>query len=314
MKIILLSYINRSGSTYLVNQLSKIPTICVCPEADILYELLLSYSNFKIKQHHLNKWKSLFESDPKFKSWKLPVESIINANIVGENSYVLFINILIKFQKRYFPNCDTIIYKQNFLYKIFNEIKSISENIFFGISLIRSPLGIYNSQKHTINPQLCKIMSKNPLQLIKEWNNFIKTDYSMTDNYTVVIYEKLITEFEESMDNILQFLKISGPFQKYTFSEATHINWIDLNHIPIHQNINKTPVIGNIIKWKEGLNNAEYLVIKLNYVNNKYYKINEGAKHLTLGIIFYYLYCLFLKIQHSTIKTLHKIVFWIKNY
>ena len=43
MTIAFLTYVNRSGSTYLANLLSASDAICVCPEGDKLVSLLLEY-------------------------------------------------------------------------------------------------------------------------------------------------------------------------------------------------------------------------------------------------------------------------------
>lgn len=314
MKIVLLSYLNRSGSTFLVNQLSKVPEICVCPEADILYELLLSFSDFKINFHHVSKWMYLFELDPKFKTWQLPIKSIINSDIVGKSSFELFINILVTFKNLHFPESNVILYKQNYLYKVFPKMNTQTEIKLFGLSLFRDPRGIYNSQKHTINPQLGREMCGNPLQIIKEWNYYFKKSTSLTkeDNYKLIFYEEIVEQFESTMGSLLGFLGIQTTFNTYKQINTKHIEWIDENHKSMHPNIDRSPMPQNINKWRGNLNQTDVSILQLCRHNNNHYQIrnefiiNSSKFHIS------YIYYSYLRIQFICIQFLRKIAFWIR--
>ena len=59
MIIILLTYVNRSGSTYLANLLSASDHICVCPEGDKLVSLFLESPDKTFRLD--NQWKVKLE-------------------------------------------------------------------------------------------------------------------------------------------------------------------------------------------------------------------------------------------------------------
>ena len=69
MTIILLTYVNRSGSTYLANLLSASENICVCPEGDRLVSLFLE--NPGVPFHYNTQWETklskILRSDGKLK-------------------------------------------------------------------------------------------------------------------------------------------------------------------------------------------------------------------------------------------------------
>jgi len=315
MKIVLISYLNRSGSTFLVNQLSKIPQVCICPEADILYELLLRYSDFKVKKHHIKKWKSLFELDYKFKTWKIPIDSIINQNIVGKTSYLLFLEILIAFQKVHFPNCNILIFKQNYLYKAFNKLStSYSDYKFYSLILIRDPRGIYSSQKSTITPQTNKKMSTNPLQFIKEWDTYIEQAQAQIifNNQKILVFENLILNFNNTMNILLYFLGLENPYSNYNKLEAIHTSWINKSHESLHPNINNPPILNNIKKWNTYLTEMDLKIITLFCKTKTHYFFNKIENISTIQLLAYYIYFSFLRIKTNFIKYMRRIAFKIK--
>lgn len=314
-KIVLLSYLNRSGSTFFVNQLSKIPEICVCPEADILYDILLSNSNIHIKSQHIKKWKLVFESDTKFQSWKLPVETIINENSIGRNSYSLFIDILIAFQKRHFPDCTTIVFKYNYLYKIFNKLPMLSGIDLYGISLIRDPRAIYISQKNTITPQTGKVMCNNPLILIREWNSFIKDHseiFPVSANYLIVEYEKLIKYFQTTMENVLNFLKINELFSQYDKGKGMVFKWLHDDYRYLHPHIEKPPNQNHINKWSEDISNIDIALLQKCAYKTNYYELPDEKTINSLKFTYYQISYNIKKVKYLFSQFLRRYVFKIR--
>ena len=81
MILILLTYINRSGSTYFTNSLSKYNNVFSCPEAEtLIYELLNNpFSRIRNKNNLKNKFALYFKKDKKLKFWGLTIDEIMIA-------------------------------------------------------------------------------------------------------------------------------------------------------------------------------------------------------------------------------------------
>lgn len=305
---------NRSGSTFLVNQLSKVPDICVCPEADILYELLLLDPNRIIRNKDIYKWNILLENDYKFKNWGLPIQSLLNEKVSGERTLTLFIRIIIDFQRKNFPHSKIIVFKQNFLYRLASNVKNHNGIDFFYISLIRDPRGIYHSQKNTVTPQTRKVMCKNPLILIREWNEYVKMhQYLLHDkNFRLLFYEDLILDYENTINSLFDFLDIQKQYKTYINFATTHSTWIQKNDSFMHPNIDKDPIFENISKWQGKLTKKELAIIYIYCANNSYYSITKGAALNAIYLIIYYIPLFFNRIQWISIILLRRIAFKIR--
>lgn len=314
IKIVFLSYINRSGSTYLVNQLSKVPDICICPEADVLYDLLLSYPNKIIRPYHIRKWKALLDLDYKFQFWKLPISTILNSSILGKKFFLFFIDILIAFQKKHFPDSKIIVFKHNYIYKIFLEISKPGNIELYGFSLIRDPRSIYNSQKKTISPYTHRKMCTNPLHFIKEWNKYVDRHQSVSqfNNYSIIVFEDIILYFNDVMDFILNCLGIQESFNKYLNSLPKHTMWINSDYKTIHPDIDKLPIIANINKWKKEVNLVELEILTKYCCKNKYYSITKIAYSNFLNLFIFNLLFSFQRKQLIFKKLFQRVAFRIR--
>ena len=166
MKIVFLTYVNRSGSTYLANLLSASDDICVCPEGDMLVSLFLESPGkaFRLDRHRRAELEKLIHADSKLKYWGIG-DDIFNVLEEVNSNIAVFLAFLQYYQLNQKPEASFILFKAERLADLIPVIEDsrISGNTFKYISMIRDPRGVYESQKRTQVPGTGRSMSSNPV-------------------------------------------------------------------------------------------------------------------------------------------------------
>jgi hypothetical protein len=273
MNYLFLSYCNRSGSTYLANLLSRSPEICVCPEAEIIYELLLTKPNQSIKKTRTEKIKYILRKDKKFGLWKLVTEKLIQENQTGFDN---FLNILDGFQQLYFPLAKLILFKHNYLIHLKEQL---ADERFYQIHLLRDPRAVFSSQKSTVSPYTGMPMSNNVLAFTDNWNNFMfdVLQQQNVERVFTIKYEDVITNCDITLNALTSRLPVELKWENFKYYPAQLVQWISDEYKPIHQHIEKEPLRENLFKWKEMLSAAECGLIEKTMIPSPFYpKKNSG--------------------------------------
>lgn len=290
MNIIFLSYINRSGSTYLANILSKSEQLCVCPEADILYDLFLAQPEKKFNRKELMKAAGILMQDNKFKAWKPGKLEWQSEMISGIQA---FLQIIHSFREKYYPEAAYILFKHNKLLKLKENLQEGLTGKIYWLNLIRNPLAIYASQKITISPHTGKTMSKNPLEIVDAWNDFYnRAIRNEGEDSRILRYEQIIedhTVFQQSIINWLS-LKTENFGDNKDFQL---VKWIGPEYLAIHSKICEKPDEGSLSKWERLLTDYEIYAIKKHITGNSDYVM----PHRSLSVPGYMIYesCLLVK-------------------
>ena len=198
MKYIFIIYLNRSGSTFLANQLSKLSEILVCPEAEVLVNILLKNPGTRINEREQETLGSAIENDRKLKHWNLDIDS---KKTESQSKLDLFFNILNQYRSRTKPGSTVIVFKAVDLInciEIFHEYGLNKGLDIYFISLIRDPRAIFNSQRQTYVEHRKKLMNRNPLATVYQWNYFVTMSiyYSSLTKLIILRYEDLIYNLE----------------------------------------------------------------------------------------------------------------------
>ncbi len=265
LKLIFLTYINRSGSTFLANLFSKSPDVLVCPEGEILMNELLvnpgQHSN--MKKENRNKFIRHFKEDPKLKYWNLS-EDIFENLPENANNFEIFILIITSYKNQIKPEASVILFKAERLIHLFDnlmEFVSFDETCF--LSIIRDCRGVYASQKITIIPDSDKLMSRNPVQTAMNWKIHVNKALNMSQAgvLEVIRYEELILNTEEMFSRLLG--KTGIPFFKDSGKKGDLFDRLPESHRIIHVNILKEPIFTKTDSWKETLSLNEQCIIKI---------------------------------------------------
>jgi len=297
MKLLFLSYINRSGSSFLAQKLSELENIFVFPEADVLIEKIL-LSNQKITNLKDN-FKELCKIDSKLKSWQFSEKEIEHILLSNQNKIDFFLDILTTYKKRYDSNSILLIFKYQNTFSQYLTIKKILTNItIYQILILRDPRAIYFSQKTTINPYTKKNFTNNPLIVGFLWHKFSKYIENINHDSYFLSFENLM-ETEYTFITLLNFLQISNKKREKT---TTYFDLLPEEQKNIHLNTIKEPQKENINKWQNYLKKYEISLIenicKIQMQKFKYNPITHKVNIIQWFIKYYFKIRIYFKIDN----------------
>ena len=251
MKYIFIIYLNRSGSTFLANQLSKLNEILVCPEAEVLVNMLLKNPDTRLSKKEQESLGSAIENDRKLKHWNLDIDL---RKTDSQSRPELFFNILDHYQSRTKPGSRAIAFKAVDLINCIDILHDYGIqkglDIYF-ISLIRDPRAIFNSQRQTYVESKRKFMNRNPLTTVYQWNYLVTNSIKYTSLYKLVIlkYEDLVNSLENEMNQLVKFTGIHG---EYTFAllQGDLKARIPEEQLSMHENITDPPILAKTTQWQ----------------------------------------------------------------
>jgi hypothetical protein len=253
MTPVFLTYINRSGSTFLVNQLSKHPYVCIIPEADILVEKLLKHPGQIFTLPHYFRLIKLLKKDYKYRLWNY--HPILPRKITGLTHFEIFQYICNEYAGKECPGSSIFIFKSTLLQHYYDRIEPVCQVRkirHHWLALVRDPRAIYFSQQKTISPHTGKRMSQNIAAFCYEWNSFIRKMNMINNNeLTLVRYEDLIRDNKNSLRKISNRLDI--PEFNPDTARGKVYDMLPEEYKSIHRDIGEKPIIEYIDKWKTGL-------------------------------------------------------------
>jgi len=251
MKYIFIIYLNRSGSTFLSNQLSKLSEILVCPEAEILVNILLKNPDTMLNKKEQEILGSAIENDRKLKHWNLDIDL---SKTDPQSKLDLFFNILNQYRSRTKPGSTLIAFKAVDLInciEILHEYGSQKGLDIYFISLIRDPRAIYNSQRRTYVEHRNKFMNRNPLVTIYQWN-YLVTRSIMYSSYTKLVilrYEDLVNNLDMELNKLLKIIGIHGE-RTFAGLQGDLKARIPQDQLSMHQNITDPPIPEKVNQWQ----------------------------------------------------------------
>ena len=251
MKYIFIIYLNRSGSTFLSNQLSKLSEILVCPEAEVLVNVLLKNPDTGLNKKDQKILGSAMENDRKLKHWNLDIDLSKTDPL---SKLDLFFNILNQYRSRTKPGSTLIAFKAVDLInciEVLHEYGSRKGLDIYFISLTRDPRAIYNSQRQTYVEHRKKFMNRNPLAIVYQWNYLVTNsiNYKSLTKLVILKYEDLINSLEIELNQLLKFLGIHG---EHTFIglQGDLKARIPKDQLSMHQNITNPPKLEKVNQWQ----------------------------------------------------------------
>jgi hypothetical protein len=264
-KIIFITYINRSGSTFLVNNLSKSADILVCPEAEILIDLFLNTpaEPFNPDKRFSDRLFKAIETDTKLKYWGLLKKDIINDIKGAKTWFDAFIKFLEAYKKKVKPGSSTIVFKAERLIYSYNRIHPLAAlyNIRF-VALVRDCRAIFYSQNNTCIPETEQIMETNSLRLAKRWNTFMRMaeEYVKNDDFVIVSYESLIKDFNYYFKFVCENLNIK-PIKTENKGDLRYR--MPASHLTIHDSMGNNPEIEKINLWHNNIGAHQLYILEL---------------------------------------------------
>lgn len=264
-QIWLVAYINRSGSTFLLNELCKYKQIVALPEGERLVKFFLEkpYSEIKNKKTLISEVNTMIQSDPKLNLFGVFIEY---SDLVNCKYFIdLFFRLLVKSARHIKPASKIIVFKDTRLINYFAKISKYNFDFKLRfIVLSRDPRAIYCSQRNTIGSWGVP-MATNPVITAKDWNQFerrkIGLNYLSVPNIFLTSFEKLISNLDGEIDNLLVTFGLSAK-SMVKENESSYLDLVPVHLKSIHQNIVKPPVPDKINNWESLLSYNEIYTIQ----------------------------------------------------
>ncbi len=256
----ILSYLSRSGSTYLSNKLNKYSDICVTLEASFPPELLGIQGYTLVKVHNdqeLNLLISDINSLSKIRNWDLSRDIILEK--IRQYRYPvsgiqIFKSYLDCFREKYKPQAKLTIYKGSPVMPW--TLPHIGENWDDAILIYlqRDPRAIYSSQRTNRLPYSNENFTDSPFQVASDWKKSQEAVNSFDSKKLLKVkYENIMTA-PETIGDIISFLKVSPKYNEDSFDYS---QIIPKEEKSIHLDTGKSGKIDYIDKWKNQLSDSE---------------------------------------------------------
>jgi len=246
MKYIFLSYINRSGSTYLMNQISKSELICVCPEADILVD---SFLHEPLKKSSFKKsFYNFILHDKKLQAWRLNKDELLSILSGKLLNIEIFFHILKLFRISHYPKSEYIAFKHNNIHQLASYLTIDSMRTVYWIKLIRNPHDIYFSQKRTISPNTHKTMGENIYKFCQKYRQFMEQSFP-NKTYTIQ-FETLINNHNRTLDDLFMFLGLNLNTSGFTEKSGEINRFLLPSYRRIHSSIDDPPAKTRINQFR----------------------------------------------------------------
>ncbi len=278
MKIVLINYLNRSGSTLLLSELSKVKNFVCLPESELLVKLLLSKPNQKIRPNSrvIALLDNALKDDPKLSLFPFneSVSNLIESHEKQVTGQIFFFRFIFAAAKQENPLCTHVLFKNthiSFLLKR-TPVHLLAQNNVQLFFLLRDPRAIYLSQSTTKGTWL-KPMSKNPILTALEWNNLVASSryyYKVYDRVEILHYEQFVQNPHQFIHSFLKALD-EGDNQNYEFESQSNYTSKIPNHLQdIHKNVHKPVDSCFANRWKTELQIRDIELVQL--FSNRYMK------------------------------------------
>ncbi len=253
---IFIGYCDRSGSTFLLNELNKIEGVVVCPELDLLVRVLLKNPNKEINPIFLRNFRKAISNDKKFTLWDIPIDS------TGCKSRIdLFFKIIDDYSHKFTQNPRFIVFKERSILEYYKVLGNSYRNVCF-VSLIRDPRAVFASQKRTITFSQNRLMSNNALTTVRIWNRHCKTNEKFKNNnilLNTITYEEIIGNLESTIQSLFRWIEKKDSPISYKTDIGTQLFY---NKEEKHILVSEPPIISRITAWEKELSAADIAIIE----------------------------------------------------
>lgn len=283
MRQIFISYINRSGSTYLSQHLDSYKDVFVSIEAGI-FSYLIRQPFILTNQDNSNFQKEVIK-DNKLQNWEVSKENILNWTNKINIPYDItdFINFIsTEIYKKH--KSSIIVFKNPGFHKVFSLLdKKLSCHLIF---ISRDPRAIYNSQLVSNNSLSKKKMANNILQFAYY---YYKTNRDIDllinhENVTRVDYEDMILRFNIFSSFMEERLGLGDLIKK----NIPYSNRIPTAQKSLHKNLEKGLLYNRVNAYETELNNFDYnLLSKIFNLPKKDHLKRTNEKRIKL--LFYFI-------------------------
>ena len=298
MRYLFISYVDRSGSTFLANSLSRFKEVMVCPEGEVLVKQLLYNPQLKSDPHVIYPH---FLVDSEIKYWNLDKDLFDDSRKKIRNIDI-FHTIVDSYRLKHKPTAIIVVFKAVELLDYYVHIRKINDDhSYHFLSIIRDCRAVFLSQLQTKYKK--RSMNSNPMITAFQWNHQTERSlaYSQNHDFIIIQYEKLISNFLHELDRILRHADLRVATY-HGNPKGDLFERLPPEQQKIHQSIQSLPDLAFLHKWQQRLP-VFYIVILEKYCNKQLVNFNYPLSNFQYNKIFiwfliwYYKYLIFLGIS-----------------
>lgn len=251
--IVFLTYLARSGSTYLASKLDGCSGVRVGIEARFVDGW--TTPGFLVENEaQLQQYISSLYVDEKFRKWNIP-EDVLQAQCTNLSFPVQFSDILSVCLAEYFKDdvSSVQIHKRGDYYQCVGRILKELPNAKF-IFIDRDPRAIYNSQSKSLDSKTNLPMMSDIVHFVLEYNKEqqMLLEASKFGCFYICSYEQLLRNENQEIKKILNFLDVQ--IQDNVQGKSSYFDTIPDAQKHLHEHVKSgTPVLKRINGWQEEL-------------------------------------------------------------
>jgi hypothetical protein len=248
--------VNRSGSTFLVNQLSKLDDFLIVPEGEVLVTKLLFQPTKRCNKKTIH---TILE-DHKVKQWKWQVP-IANGTLPDLTNGEMFFYLLNQYKESIKPQAGILVFKAweliHTLGKMPLHLKNQYDVRYFG--LYRDVRSVACSQKLTQYKN--KPLENNIVSATLIWKRFISVCRANDQLITMLKYEEMIMEYNVFFRSFLELFNTAWDPSLANRPGKVRES-LPEDQITLHPHIDQQPNPSLIENWKTILSKEEIKIIQ----------------------------------------------------
>lgn len=269
--ILFLVYQNRTGSTFLANQLSAHPQLVVAPEGHgPLKRLIRSIGNGRSLDEQAELIATELLEDPKLSSWEVDPDYFYRRSAEAGDEIELLYALCDAFADTHGPEAQTVVLKGQFfqhLIRRFGYARLQRGRKVGAAFLFRDPRAMFASQRRSLSSRTQEPMQDNPIVAGLRWRQAVgrANRLAQKPNGMMVTYEELILGQQKTLANIARFVGVDpAVFLDDTVSASPKLSdFIPEGQKHLHTNIGEAPIKDRINSWQGELTIREAAIVEL---------------------------------------------------
>ena len=260
--ITFLTYLSRSGSTYLASKLSEFAEIGVGIEADFIDGWIApGFTVDSLKQ--LDSYLDTLYEGYKFCQWRID-RNLLESNLKAYSFPILFGQIIFEVLSLYFQQetVSVMVHKGGHYYRAVNQIREELPTAKF-VFIDRDPRAVFSSMRRSLDSVTQKPMLEDILHFTFGYLDTQKKirQFAGASFFYLVRYEKLLKNESKEIQEILNFLGVGN---KKDEKKLGYFDVVPDNQKHLHQNVSSgKPDITRKDGWKEELGAADIRFLEI---------------------------------------------------
>ena len=299
LQIVFLTYLNRSGSTYLADKLSRYETVKMGIEARFVDGWIrLGFSVRTVAELRL--YLDRLYQDAKFQAWQIN-RDVLTKHLAALPLPLHFSDVLLAALLLYqgsAPEKHILVHKCGEYYRCVETIRQELPQAKF-IFINRDPRAVFSSQRRSLDSQTGQPMQENVLHFLFGYLDTLRRLKQLRNDpdFLIIQYEELLADEKKVMTKIEQFLGLSS-LTKQTDISGSYFSSIPKEQQHLHAHVQKGhPYANRISGWQQELPVSHILLLQTvlkPYLIAKGFSLHRPAKTgLSAFSHFLFLLCLY---------------------